>query len=287
MFTLLPVEPPRTHRETPLAALLHEKVERILTLWTQVDPDIEPHREGVERFVAALSAVEQAVDALSRAGATDLKVRASPVLRGIDGARSYAHLAGLMPRALERVIRFDVAVAVLQRPSGPPVVEVFAREGSCDPAILESVRERALTLMRLFSGGIEPEEIHLPARPASLRSSLYVPLASDGKIVGATYVAAFRENAFSSEDERVLATLASHASGTLRSLEGELGHLRVTGRQSQVLALIASGLSDKEIGSRLGVSHRTVRTHIERFLREHGLRSRTEAATAWLRGQPR
>ena len=52
-----------------------------------------------------------------------------------------------------------------------------------------------------------------------------------------------------------------------------------------MLALIASGLSDNEVAMRLGLAHRTVRTHLDRLLREHGLRSRTEAVAAWLRGQ--
>jgi len=39
------------------------------------------------------------------------------------------------------------------------------------------------------------------------------------------------------------------------------------------------------VASRLGLAHRTVRTHVDRMLREHGLRSRTEAVAAWLRGQ--
>ena len=60
--------------------------------------------------------------------------------------------------------------------------------------------------------------------------------------------------------------------------------LHVTARQAQVLALIASGLSDKEIAARLGVAHRTVRTHLDRLLHEHRLHNRTEAVAAWLRG---
>jgi DNA-binding NarL/FixJ family response regulator len=58
----------------------------------------------------------------------------------------------------------------------------------------------------------------------------------------------------------------------------------MSARQAQVLALIASGLSDKEIAARLGVAHRTVRTHLDRLLREHRLHNRTEAVAAWLRG---
>ena len=104
-------------------------------------------------------------------------------------------------------------------------------------------------------------------------------------MVGLTYLGSLREGAFTDDDARVLASMATHASGAYRRLEASLHQLRLSPRQSQVLALIASGLSDKEVASRLGLAHRTVRTHVDRMLREHGLRSRTEAVAAWLRGQ--
>ena len=58
---------------------------------------------------------------------------------------------------------------------------------------------------------------------------------------------------------------------------------QVTPRQSQILDLIATGLADKEIARRLGLSRRTVRTHIERFFRTHGLHDRAGAAALWVR----
>jgi DNA-binding NarL/FixJ family response regulator len=200
--------------------------------------------------------------------------------------RSYAHLAGLLPRALERSVRFDVGAAVIARPGTDPVVDVHAATSECSDQTLELVRQRALALFKLIVGGVRSEEDFLgQAGQFPLRSSMYFPLASEGGVVGLTYLASFRESAFSPEDERVLAELASHASGAYRRLESSVHRLRLSPRQSQVLALIASGLSDKEVASRLGVAHRTVRTHVDRLLREHGLRSRTEAVAAWLRGQ--
>jgi len=200
--------------------------------------------------------------------------------------RSYAHLAGLLPRALERSVRFDVGAAVIARPGTDPVVDVHAATSECSDQTLELVRQRALALFKLIAGGVRSEGDFLgQAGQLPLRSSMYFPLASEGGVVGLTYLASFRESAFSPEDERVLAELASHASGAYRRLESSVHRLRLSPRQSQVLALIASGLSDKEVASRLGVAHRTVRTHVDRLLREHGLRSRTEAVAAWLRGQ--
>jgi DNA-binding NarL/FixJ family response regulator len=231
------------------------------------------------------------------AGELGLAIRAlvaAPVKDGVAATsssllmepRSYAHLAGLLPRALERTVHFDVGAAVIARPDSDPLVDVYAGS-DCSEETAESVRSRAMTLFRIVCGGAHAEEQALAAeRPDShLQSSMYVPLASEGRVVGLTYLAAFRPDAFSPEDEHVLSELASHASGAYRRLEASVHRLRLSPRQSQVLALIASGLSDKEVASRLGLAHRTVRTHVDRMLREHGLRSRTEAVTAWLRGQ--
>lgn len=52
----------------------------------------------------------------------------------------------------------------------------------------------------------------------------------------------------------------------------------LTARELDVLTLLAAGLSNKEIADRLGSSHRTVTTHVERILFKWNLRSRTAAA---------
>jgi len=202
-----------------------------------------------------------------------------------DEPRSYPHLAGLLPRALERAIDFDVGAGVVARPGSDPLVDVYARS-DCSDETLGRVREHALALFRLVAGGAaRVEDAAVAAPPSPLRSALHVPLATDNRIVGLTYLAAFRPDAFTREDEGVLAALATRASAGYRRLEASLSQLRVTPRQAQVLALVAAGLSDKEVASRLGLSHRTVRTHLDRLLREHGFRSRTEAVAAWLRAQ--
>ena|GEM_PF-2716884 len=56
----------------------------------------------------------------------------------------------------------------------------------------------------------------------------------------------------------------------------------VTARQAQILELAASGLSDKEIGHRLTISHRTVRTHFERLFTDYQVHSRSGVVAAWL-----
>jgi DNA-binding NarL/FixJ family response regulator len=199
--------------------------------------------------------------------------------------RSYAHLAGLLPRALERMIDFDVGAAVIARHGSDPLVDVHSTHDCPDDALAQA-RERCLALFRIVRGGtLRAEDAAALRGPSLLKSSLHVPLASEGSVVGVTLLASFRPGAFSTEDEGALRELATHTSGAYRRLEGSVRRLRLTPRQSQILALIASGLSDKEVGVRLGLAHRTVRTHLDRLLREHGLHGRTEAVAAWLRGE--
>jgi len=62
--------------------------------------------------------------------------------------------------------------------------------------------------------------------------------------------------------------------------------LQVTPRQAEILRLIASGLTDKQIAAKLGVSPRTVQSHVDRVYLQHGLHKRTALIAAWLREHP-
>jgi DNA-binding CsgD family transcriptional regulator len=182
-------------------------------------------------------------------------------------------------------VDFDAAASVIARPGADPAIDIHAAAGVSADA-LDVVRQRALALFRLLTVGTgSREDVAVLAAPSPFQSSLHVPLATRGGIVGLSYLVSFRSDAFSEQDRRSLVDLATHAAGAYRRLDGTVRRLRVTPRQAQILSLIAAGLSDSAVAERLGVAHRTVRTHLDRLLREHGLHSRTEAVSAWLRGQ--
>jgi DNA-binding NarL/FixJ family response regulator len=51
----------------------------------------------------------------------------------------------------------------------------------------------------------------------------------------------------------------------------------LTRRESEALRLLADGLSDREIATRLGISPKTVEKHVGAVLRKTGTSSRTAA----------
>jgi len=58
----------------------------------------------------------------------------------------------------------------------------------------------------------------------------------------------------------------------------------LTAREQQVLALIAEGLSNRQIGERLFISAKTASVHVSAILRKLGVATRTEAALRAPRG---
>ena len=59
--------------------------------------------------------------------------------------------------------------------------------------------------------------------------------------------------------------------------EAKLASLAITPRELQILELIATGLSNKEIAARVFVSESTVKTHSSRVFDKLGARRRTQA----------
>ena len=61
--------------------------------------------------------------------------------------------------------------------------------------------------------------------------------------------------------------------------DSSAGGTRLTPRQLEVLALIADGMTNREIAQRLFITEKTAGSHVSGILAALGVRSRVEAAT--------
>lgn len=79
-------------------------------------------------------------------------------------------------------------------------------------------------------------------------------------------------------------TLLDERTVTRRRADHEDPTADLTPSERKVLDLIGDGLSNREIGDRLGVAEKTVKNHITSLLSKMGLQRRTQVA-AWVAGQ--
>jgi pimeloyl-ACP methyl ester carboxylesterase/DNA-binding CsgD family transcriptional regulator len=91
---------------------------------------------------------------------------------------------------------------------------------------------------------------------------------------------------------------AGDAAAVVREILGFLGASRsalpaeqaagppatLTARQLQVAALVAGGLTNRQIAGRLGIEERSAEGHVERIRQRLGVRSRAQIATWWASG---
>jgi DNA-binding CsgD family transcriptional regulator len=92
------------------------------------------------------------------------------------------------------------------------------------------------------------------------------------RIQAAPFTPAFRKDLSMAAPVSAVGVLSADALMRLTALP-------LSGRETQVLGLVAQGMRNKEIAGALGVSPETVQTHIKRLFVKLGVRGRTAAVT--------
>ncbi|MFJ2936808.1 response regulator [Streptomyces sp. NPDC087219] len=176
--------------------------------------------------------------------------------QAVDGADAVAKVAELSPDVVLMDIRMPgtggiEATRVLTAAAGSSVKVLVLTTFDLDEYVYEALRAGASGfLLKDASADELAEAVRVVARGDAL-------LAPD-------------------LTKRLIAEF-SRLSATPRSpLKDRVGML--TERETEVLALIAQGLSNAEIAACLVVAEQTVKTHVSRILVKLGLRDRTQAA---------
>jgi DNA-binding CsgD family transcriptional regulator len=150
-----------------------------------------------------------------------------------------------------------------------------ARSQSSDPALAASLYEEAIGLF---------DTANAPFEAAISRIELArVVMATDREAAVAetrTALAALDGLGATHEADRAAALLRSLG---VRGQTGAKGKDRLTERETEVLDLVARGMTNNEIAQRLFISQKTAANHVSNILMKLGVRSRTEAAAVALR----
>ncbi|MFF3171087.1 response regulator [Streptomyces sp. NPDC057900] len=176
--------------------------------------------------------------------------------QAVDGLDAVAKVAELAPDVVLMDIRMPgvggiEATRRITEPAGSTVKVLVLTTFDLDEYVYEALRAGA-------SGFLLKD-----ASAAELAEAVRVVAAGDALLAP-------------SITKRVIAEF-SRVTRTLRIPErGRAGDL--TERETEVLALIAQGLSNAEIAVHLVVAEQTVKTHVGRILVKLGLRDRTQAA---------
>ncbi len=169
--------------------------------------------------------------------------------------------AGSVAEAVRRatLVRPEVVLVDLQLPDGTGI-DIIDR-------LREQVPEaKCIVLTSFDDDDALAQALHAGAKAYVLKTVRGVEIADVVKAVS---------------DGRVL---LDERTVTRRRQDHEDPTANLTPSERKVLELIGDGLSNREIGEKLGVAEKTVKNHITALLAKMGLQRRTQVA-AWVAGQ--
>ncbi len=163
---------------------------------------------------------------------------------------------------LARKARPDVALLDIRMPEcdGITAAEIMLSEGLCAPLLLTTFDEEEFILRALKS---EICGYILKNSPAERIINAVRTVNSGGTV--------FQED------------ILKYVRDKINPAKGGVIFLELTPRETEIVRLIAEGLSNQQIAERLFLSNGTVRNHISTILEKTGLEHRTQIAVMWLK----
>ncbi len=163
---------------------------------------------------------------------------------------------------LARKARPDVALLDIRMPEcdGITAAEIMLSEGLCAPLLLTTFDEEDFILRALKS---EICGYILKNSPAERIINAVRAVNSGGTV--------FQED------------ILKYVRDKIKPANGGEIFSELTQRETEIVRLIAEGLSNQQIAERLFLSNGTVRNHISTILEKTGLEHRTQIAVMWLR----
>jgi DNA-binding CsgD family transcriptional regulator len=123
-------------------------------------------------------------------------------------------------------------------------------------------------------------------RPRSIEHEIKLWLPGPpNRIRGFFFVRGSRDRDFDERERALLDLLGPHLASVRERWERRSCPARLTGREADVMKLVAEGLTNREVARRLVISNATVRTHLENIFEKFGVHTRT-AAVARAFGSP-
>ena len=160
----------------------------------------------------------------------------------------------------------------------PDVIMMDLRMPGTDGiAATADLRERLPTARVLVLTTYADEDAIVPALQAGARGYLTKDASAEQIEAAIRAVHAGQTHLDPAVQERLVATVLSRPVAVPGPGPGRKPPDGLTARETEVLTLLASGLSNAEIASRLYLSNATVKTHINRIFAKSGARDRAQA----------
>lgn len=163
------------------------------------------------------------------------------------------------------VVLLDVRLG--DDPDGLDLLREIKAEWTDVPVIMLTTYDHANYARRAMEEGASGYMLK-DASPSDLERAVNVALAGGGNVMSPRVI----QNLFEQEDDE--------AEEEDEATDIEPRRVNLTQRETQILELVVLGRSNRNIAQTLGVSEKTVKTHLAAMFRKLGVANRTQAAMA-------